>query len=78
VIVSRTAPRFEGSYLGDRSRIDPDAKLECKVCWYVYDPVLGDDHWQIPAGTAFTDLPPHWACPNCCGDREQFMVIRDD
>ena len=44
---------FEGSYLGDRSKIGPTTRLECKVCWYVYDPAQGDPVWQIPVGTPF-------------------------
>jgi rubredoxin len=56
---------FEGSFLGDRSRIAPATVLECGVCWWVYDPTLGDETWQIPPGTAFTDLPDHWRCPGC-------------
>ena len=70
---------FEGSYLGrslqDRSR---DTRLECKVCWYVYDPALGDPVWQIPAGTPFSELPPHWTCPTCACLQDQFMVLPDD
>ena len=22
--------------------LDDDARLECRICWYVYDPVVGD------------------------------------
>ena len=42
---------------GDRSQVPPDARLECKICWWVYDPAEGDAVWQIPPGTAFADLP---------------------
>ncbi len=69
---------FEGSYMGDNARIPDDARLECKVCWYVYDPAEGDDYWQIPPGTPFSQLPDHWRCPQCEGAREQFMVILED
>ncbi len=69
--------RFEGSYLGDGSRIAADSRLECKICWHVYDPAEGDEVWQIEPGTAFADLPDHWRCPNCDGDRDQFMVVDD-
>ena len=69
------ATGFEGSYLGDRQRLPAAARLECKICWWVYDPALGDAVWQIPAGTAFTELPPHWRCPQCDGDADQFMVL---
>ena len=67
--------RFEGSYLGDRSRLADATRLECKICWWVYDPAQGDDTWQIPPGTPFSALPPHWRCPVCDGDAEQFMVV---
>ena len=72
------AQRFEGTYLGDASRLGESTKLECKVCWYVYDPARGDEHWQIPAGTPFSELPAHWTCPNCSCEKEQFMVLLDD
>jgi len=69
---------FEGSYLGDRSKIGATTRLECKVCWYVYDPAQGDPVWQIPAGTPFSELPEHWTCPDCACMQDQFMVLRDD
>jgi rubredoxin len=54
-------------------------RYECKICWHVYDPVEGDSLvWQIPPGTPFADLPPHWTCPNCSATRDQFLVLRDD
>ena len=70
-------PRFEGSYLGNRARLPATARLECKICWWVYDPALGDEVWQVAPGTAFADLPAHWRCPVCDGDAEQFMVLLD-
>jgi len=63
--------------------IRPDAdvrttRFECKVCWHVYDPALGDAEWQVPAGTAFSDLPAHWTCPVCSTPRDGFLVLRDE
>jgi len=69
------ATRFEGSYLGDAARLPPTARMECKICWHVYDPAEGCDVWQVPAGTPFAALPEEWRCPRCDGDREQFMVL---
>jgi len=69
---------FEGSYLGDRSKIGPATKLECKICWYVYDPAAGDPVWQIPPGTPFSELPLHWTCPTCACLQDQFLVLPDD
>lgn len=70
-------PGFEGSYLGDASALRDDTRLECKICWWVYDPVDGDPVWQIAAGTPFSALPAHWRCPQCDGEAEQFMVLPD-
>lgn len=69
------ASTFEGSYLGNNSRIDDATRLECKICWWVYDPAEGDPVWQIMPGTPFSALPAHWRCPICDGDARQFMVI---
>lgn len=67
---------FEGSFLGDGARIDPNTVMECGVCWWVYDPAGGDEVWQVAPGTAFSDLPDHWRCPNCDAEQHQFMVLR--
>jgi len=64
----------EDTLRSDAGRIGPGTKLECKVCWYVYDPAVGDLQWQVPAGTPFSALPAHWTCPNCDGGRDQFIV----
>lgn len=66
---------FEGSYLGSLSKLPAGARLECKICWWVYDPALGDPVWQVAPGTPFSQLPAHWRCPECDGDAEQFMVL---
>lgn len=68
---------FEGSYGGDDRRIAENARLECKVCWYVYDPAEGDAFWQIPPHTPFSQLPEHWRCPECDAAKGQFMVLSD-
>lgn len=70
-----SAAHFEGSFLGDADRITSETKLECGVCWWVYDPAVGDDVWQIPPGVAFADLPKDWRCPHCDAAQRQFMVL---
>jgi rubredoxin len=66
---------FAGSYGGDNTRLSPDSRLECKICWYVYEPTQGDDYWQIPPGTPFAALPEHWTCPNCDADKSGFLLL---
>ena len=53
----------------------PDARMECGVCWAVYDPAEGDSATQTPPGTPFAELPPHWACPNCDTPKHKFLRI---
>lgn len=68
---------FDGSFGGDNSKLDASSKLECKICWHVYDPAEGDSYWQVPPGTPFAELPDEWSCPNCDGAKKDFMVIKD-
>lgn len=66
---------FEGSFLGEAGKISDSTRLECKICWHVYDPSKGCEAWQIAPGTPFTRLPAHWRCPNCDADPAGFMVL---
>ena len=55
----------------------PWSRLECRICWHVYDPAEGDPVWQIEQGTPFSALPEHWSCPNCAATKDQFLVLSD-
>ena len=50
---------------GKRETVTDQDKMECGICWHVYDPAEGDPHWNVPAGTPFAQLPEHWRCPTC-------------
>ncbi|MEA3412007.1 MAG: rubredoxin [Pseudomonadota bacterium] len=50
-------------------------RLECRICWYVYDPAEGDPVEQVPPGTAFSALPAHWRCPQCDADKGMFLPV---
>jgi rubredoxin len=54
---------------------DPADRMECGVCWSVYDPADGDAVWQVAAGTAFADLPEDWRCPNCDAPKTRFLRL---
>lgn len=69
---------FGGSYGGDDSQLADTTRLECKICWYLYDPAQGDETQQVPPGTPFAALPDDWSCPVCAGPRQDFLVIEDD
>ena len=59
----------------DNTRLHAEAKLECKICWYVYDPAKGDHVWQIPTNTPFAELPDYWRCPECDASKNDFLLL---
>ncbi len=61
---NRATPRY-----GDLSR------LECRICWHVYDPLEGDEYEQIPPGTPFAQLPDTWCCPECDSPKDMYLPI---
>lgn len=66
---------FEGSYAGMAGKIADSTRLECKICWHVYDPAQGCESWQIPPGTPFSKLPRDWRCPGCDALPAGFMAL---
>ena len=59
--------------MSDALDLAPTQRMECGVCWHVYDPAEGDPVWQAEAGTPFAELPADWRCPNCDAPREKFL-----
>jgi rubredoxin len=47
-------------------------KYVCDVCGWVYDPAVGNPENNVPAGTAFEDIPDDWVCPECGVPKDQF------
>ncbi len=62
---------FESSVSG---ALAPDDVLECGVCWWTYDPALGDEMRDVAPGVAFSALPADWRCPSCDAGMDKFMV----
>jgi rubredoxin len=40
-------------------------RYRCRLCGYIYSPLIGEPHHGIPKGTAFEDLPDDYVCPIC-------------
>ena len=51
----------------------------CPICDYVYDEAKGAPREGFPAGTAWSDVPDDWCCPDC-GVREKvdFEEMEDE
>lgn len=62
----------------NRSRIQPTTKMQCKVCWHVYDPAEGCEDMGIAPGTSFNDLPDNFLCPDCGNPRSSFIPVPED
>ena len=60
------------------SRLSADTKLECRICWYVYDPARGDPVEQIAPGTPFQELPDYWRCPECDAEPNAFLPVVEE
>ena len=41
------------------------AAYRCPVCGYVYDEADGEPREGFPAGTAWSEVPDDWTCPDC-------------
>ena len=49
-------------------------KYVCKLCGWVYDPILGDPDNNVPAGTPFEKVPSDWVCPVCGAGKDEFEL----
>ncbi|WP_439373393.1 rubredoxin [Bradyrhizobium sp. DASA03120] len=58
-----------------RQDLTEGTRLECAICWTVYDPVDGDAVARIAPGTPFAALPEDWCCPNCDAPKSKLMAM---
>ncbi len=47
-------------------------KYVCSVCGYVYDPEVGCEEQDIPAGVAWSDVDADFVCPLCGVGKDMF------
>lgn len=70
------SPKNAPTYVKKNEETKPEEekmkKYVCDVCGYIYDPEVGDPDSNIPAGTAFEDIPDSWVCPICGAGKESF------
>ncbi|HYG66666.1 MAG TPA: rubredoxin, partial [Anaeromyxobacteraceae bacterium] len=67
-----------GVSVGAAGETEPsDARYECGVCWYRYEPAVGDPVGDVPPGTPFAALPETWTCPTCDAPRLRFLRVAD-
>tara|TARA_R110000782_G_scaffold200400_2_gene289266 strand:- start:565 stop:780 length:216 start_codon:yes stop_codon:yes gene_type:complete len=62
----------------DPRQLNDTTCLECRICWYLYDPAAGDPEQQIAAGTPFLQLPGYWRCPQCDSAPQMFIPVDEE
>jgi rubredoxin len=48
---------------------------QCKNCFSVYDPQVGDENQGIQKGTLFEQVPVNYHCPLCESGKEDFVEV---
>lgn len=66
-----TRPQLWEPPLGSVSTM---SRYRCDSCDYVYDEKDGDPREGFPPGTAWSEVPDDWACPDC-GVREKIDFV---
>jgi rubredoxin len=61
----------------DVRSLGAETRLECRICWYIYDPRDGDEVAQVEPNTPFSALPESWRCPVCDAEKAMFLRINE-
>ena len=56
---------FETGARAPSSTTDEALQWRCPGCDYVYDVVAGEEREGFAAGTAWSEIPESWCCPDC-------------
>ncbi|MEI6611954.1 rubredoxin [Polynucleobacter sp.] len=49
---------------------------QCIVCGFIYDEAKGLPEDGIAAGTAWSDIPANWECPDCGVAKSDFEMVQ--
>jgi rubredoxin len=47
----------------------------CLICGWIYDQATGSPEHGIAPGTAWSDVPMNWTCPECGARKEDFEMV---
>jgi rubredoxin len=48
---------------------------QCVICNFIYDEAVGMPQEGIKPGTAWTDIPDNWKCPECGVAKRDFEMM---
>jgi rubredoxin len=50
-------------------------RWKCQICGFIYDEEVGLPEEGIAPGTAWSDVPDDWVCPDCGATRDDFEML---
>ena len=48
----------------------------CLICGWIYDEAAGSPEDGLAPGTAWSDVPMNWTCPECGARKEDFEMVQ--
>jgi len=61
---------------GIDSDVDVNSSMLCTVCQWVYEPAQGEPNQDVAPGTAWSDVPEYFLCPECGLGKDVFEEIK--
>lgn len=55
--------------------VDLGPRMQCSVCQWIYDPLLGEPNQDIQPNTPWTEVPDSFLCPGCSLGKDVFDAI---
>lgn len=74
---SENHPVFENLPVIEEALTDKRIVHQCKNCFTVYDPLIGDEDQSIEKGISFDDLPATYHCPLCESGKTDFLEVEE-
>lgn len=82
VAMSQAADRAEAARIDEiaaaaaaaAAQVEEVLAARCPGCGYTYEVAAGDEHEGFAAGTAWSEIPDDWCCPDC-GVREKVDFV---
>ncbi len=56
--------------------VETDEVFQCSDCLSIYHPRFGEEQSNVPAGTAFANLPRTFCCATCGAEKNTFKAIQ--
>ena len=79
-VVEKVPPVVEVAKPTQKSAVtqfSADSSMLCTVCQWVYDPAQGEPNQDVASGTAWSEVPDYFLCPECGLGKDVFEEIKN-